>query len=135
MDIGESLHRVLEDKQGVAELFYQRFLDGAPEVQRHFDGVNMRYQQVMLTMALMAIERQHRSAYPATASYLRHLGTKHQARGIPAELYSKFREDLLAALGQFHGPDWDGPLASQWAEAIDGATRIMLEGYWEHCNV
>jgi hemoglobin-like flavoprotein len=130
MDIHESLHRILEHKQSLTDLFYKRFLEDA-QVERHFAGVDLHHQSVLLTMALMVIERHYTCSYPATHQYLQHLGTKHSVRGIPQALYAKFRDDLLATLERFHRQEWEPALEAQWRAAIEGATDAMLEGYRE----
>jgi hemoglobin-like flavoprotein len=135
MDIHESVHRILERKDSLGELFYAVFLERHPEVQRYFAGVDLRQQALMLTMALLIVERHYSGAYPATGSYLKYLGSQHHTRKIPAELYPKFCDALLAALGRFHGPDWDGRLAVQWGEALDRAAATMLQGYEQRFTV
>jgi len=59
------------------------------------------------------------------------LGGKHHRRGIPEGLFPEFQDALLTALAQFHGPDWDPALASQWRQALDPAVEVMREGYRE----
>jgi hemoglobin-like flavoprotein len=135
MDIRDSVHRILGNQESLADLFYLVFLDHYPEVRRHFEGVDLKHQAVLLTMALLVIERHHTASYPATETYLKYLGTKHRMRGVPAELFPPFRDALLTTLEQFHGSNWDAGLAGQWKEAIDGATETMLEGYKQHFSV
>jgi hemoglobin-like flavoprotein len=135
MDIRESLNRILQQKQAVADLFYVAFLEHDPEVQREFAGVNMMHQAVLLTMALMVMERHYTGSYPATEAYLKYLGTRHHDRGVAPEFYPKFRDALLLTLERFHGEDWNGPLAAQWRGAIDLAWEAMLEGYKHHFTV
>jgi hemoglobin-like flavoprotein len=135
MHIQESVHRILGRQEALADLFYLVFLDDYPEVRQYFEGVDLQYQAVLLTMALLVIERHYTAAYPATKAYLKYLGTKHQTRGVPEELFPHFRDALLVTLEQFHGSDWDAGLARQWKEAIDGATETMLEGYRQHFSV
>ena len=135
MDIQQSLHRILEQKDTLADLFYLVFLERYPEVGSRFHGVNMKAQGTLLTMALMVMERNYSGSYPATALYLRYLGTKHHDRGIPREDYPKFRAAMLATLARFHSKDWNPQLARQWAEAIDRATAAMLDGYRHHYTV
>ena len=135
MDIQESLHHILEQKESVADLFYVVFLERYPEVRRHFDQVNLKHQAVLLTMALMVMAQHYSHAYPATEMYLKYLGTRHQARDIPPDSYPKFRDALLATLAQFHGKDWDGRLEGQWCAAIDRASQTMFAGYREHFHV
>src|SRR5262245_20460207 len=110
MDIQESLDQILRNRENLAELFYAEFLDHYPEVRSHFEGVNLRRQAVLLTMALLVMERHYRCGYPATEMYLKYLGTRHHSRGVPVEQYPMFRGALLTALERFHGPDWDGRL-------------------------
>jgi hemoglobin-like flavoprotein len=135
MDIKESVHEILGNQELLADLFYCLFLDRYPEVRRHFQGVDLKYQAALLTMAFLVIERHHSAAYPATETYLRYLGTKHQTRGVPVELFPHFRDALLATLERFHGSHWDAALAGQWKQAIDGATDTMLKGYKQHFTV
>ncbi len=135
MDIQGSLHRILEQKETLADIFYLLFLADYPEVRRHFEGVNLRFQSVLLTMALMVMERNYTGSYPATAMYLKYLGARHQSWGIPEHLYASFRTALLAALERFHSQDWSASLAEQWGAAIDRATAAMLEGYREPMSV
>jgi hemoglobin-like flavoprotein len=135
MNISESVHRILGDQESLADLFYSVFLDHYPEVRRHFQGVDLKYQAVLLSMALLVMERHCTASYSATETYLKYLGTKHCTRGVPAELFPYFRDALLATLEQFHGSDWDAGLARQWREAIARATETMLEGYKQHFTV
>jgi hemoglobin-like flavoprotein len=129
MDIQESLHRILEEKQNVAGLFYPLFLDRHPEARPYFKGVDLQYQAALLRVALIMIERHATHCYRATEMYLQYLGSKHHARGIPEEMFPPFRDALLAALEQFHGPEWGPALALQWRLAIDRAAEVMLQGY------
>jgi hemoglobin-like flavoprotein len=97
--------------------------------------VNIRHQAVLLTMALLVMERHSAYLYPATEMYLNYLGTKHRNRGIPPALYPKFRDALLATLERFHANDWNPHLATQWRQAIDHATESMLKGYQQPFHV
>jgi hemoglobin-like flavoprotein len=135
MTIEESLRRVLEDREGIATRFYETFFERHPEAKELFKDVNFKYQTVLLTMALMVVERHHANGYRATELYLQHLGHKHHQRAVPPELYPKWVESLLAALEKFHGADWDGPAASQWRAALDRASHVMLAGYREPVRV
>jgi hypothetical protein len=44
MDIKESVHQILGNQELLADLFYCLFLDRYPEVRRHFQGVDLKYQ-------------------------------------------------------------------------------------------
>jgi len=135
INIHESLHRILEQKETMADLFYIIFLDRYPEVRDYFKGVDLKAQSVLLTMALMVMERHYSGSYPATEMYLKYLGTKHHDRKIPRELYPKFRDAQLATLERFHSKDWDPLLAGQWHDAVDKSTVTMLAGYRHHYSV
>lgn len=135
MDIHESVHRILSQQETFADLFYLLFLESYPDVRKQFEGVNMKHQGVLLSMALLVMERHSSGTYPATQMYLRYLGTKHHDRGIAQGWYPNFHDALLATLERFLGADWNAQLASQWHVAIDRTVQTMLEGYREHYHV
>ena len=135
MNIQQSLHHILEQKEKVADLFYIVFLERYPEVRTYFRGVDLQPQAVLLTMALMVIERHYSGSYPATEMYLKYLGTKHHDRGIPPELFAKFRDAMLSTLERFHSKDWNALLAQQWGAAINRAATTMFQGYRHHYTV
>ena len=119
MTIEESLRRVLQDRDGVAAVFYEVFFERNPDAKAFFKDVNLKHQTVLLTMSLMVVERHYKSAYLATQLYLKYLGHKHHQRGIPPELYPKWIESLLLALEKFHGTDWDAEAAGEWQAALE----------------
>ena len=129
MDIQESLHQILSREKLVADLFYIVFLERYPEVRRHFVGVNMRRQSVLLTMALQVVVQYYLHGFPAAEAYLKVLGEEHSRREIAPELYPKFCNALLATLGRFHSRDWKDPLAQEWQQALERAVTKMLETY------
>jgi hemoglobin-like flavoprotein len=129
MDIKESLRRILERNQSVADLFYMVFLDQYPEVRQYFVHVDMRSQGVLLTVALQLVVQYYVHSFPAIEAYLKILGHEHDCRGVGPELYPKFCKVLLASLAQFHGHDWDEKLAEQWKQALERANEKMLAGY------
>jgi hemoglobin-like flavoprotein len=135
MDIHESVHEILQCKESFADVFYLVFLEDYPEVRQHFTHVNFKHQSVLLTMALLVMERHYTNSYPSTDMYLNYLGTKHDERGIPPQHYPMFREALLATLERFHGQAWEDHLATQWREAIDSAIEAMIKGYRKHYHV
>ena len=129
MDIQESLHQILDREELVADLFYIVFLERYPEVRRHFAGVNMQRQGVLLTMALQVVVQYYLHGFPAAEAYLKILGEEHSRREIAPELYPKFCDALLATLGRFHSRDWKDPLAQEWQQALERAVGKMLETY------
>ncbi len=131
MDIHQSIDWLLESDEIVGQVFYRIFFERYPEVQRYFEGVRIERQAVVLSIALLLVEQYETYRYPGIARYLRHLGEKHQLRGIPRELYSRFREAMLEALQQHHESHWSEQLAQQWRVALDRAIAVMLEAYGE----
>jgi hemoglobin-like flavoprotein len=129
MDIQESLRRILEKDELVADLFYIVFLDRHAEVRRHFINVDMRRQALLLTMALQVVVQYYLHGFPTMAGYLKILGEEHSRRGIEPELYPKFCDALLGTLSRFHSRDWNDKLAQQWQQALDLAVAKMVEAY------
>lgn len=129
MDIQESLRRILERKEPVADLFYLVFLDQYPEVRQFFTRVNLERQAVLLTMALQLIVQYAVHSFPVIETYLKILGEKHRDWGIGPEHYRKFCAAMLATLARFHGGAWNEHLAQQWETALALASEKMLEGY------
>jgi hypothetical protein len=66
MDIEESLHRILQEKENVASRFYPVFLERHPQARRYLNGVDMSGQAQLLRLALIMVERHHTHRYPAT---------------------------------------------------------------------
>ena len=135
MNIHASIERVLTSQKIVGELFYEEFLEGFPEVQKHFHGVNMQRQAVLLTMALIVVEQFYSHPYAATRKFLQYLGSKHHEMQIPTELYGKWAEAMIATLKKFHGDDWNSDVEKEWSEAIDKTTEIMFDGYEQRFTV
>lgn len=131
MNIHQSLEQILRSKSGFGQSFYEVFFSRYPHVQQHFDGVNLQRQALLLTMALIVIERYFYEPFPATEQYLQYLGTRHNEWEIPRELYPQWKDAMLTTLEQFHGDDWSEDLGRQWSEAIGRATELIFEGYDE----
>jgi hemoglobin-like flavoprotein len=135
MDILESLNCVLSQKELVGQQFYALFLGRHPEVRRHFEGVDLGHQALMLTISLLTVARPHRGGSPAAEAYLKYLGTRHHDRGVAPESYPKFRAALLDTLERVHGAQSNPGPASQWGEALDRTTGTMLEGHRQRFHV
>ena len=135
MDIHASLDQILAKKTSFAESFYRRLEREHPAVFAHFEGVDMRYQVNLLTMALVVIEKEYRSPNEAVKSYLRVLGTKHAQRQIGREDYVLWTESMLRALAEYHGDDWNENVSREWRDAIEIALDQMFIGYDEHHHV
>lgn len=135
MNLSESVQKIFGRDEIVADFFYTRFLDQYPEVQRFFEGVDLKDQALVLMMTLLIIDQYHHHKYIATERYLKLLGRRHQAMNIPADLFPLFRNCLLETLERFHGNDWEEQLCAEWQTAIDQVVEVMLTGYddqWIH---
>jgi hemoglobin-like flavoprotein len=135
MDIHESLNDILHSKDEFGRKFYEQFLETYPELRPHFARVDMKRQAIILTTALMVIERYYVQPTPAIELYMRYLGTKHHGMNIGTAEYPKFFAAMFQTLKSFHGDKWNPELRQQWQEAFDQATSAMFEGYLEHVQV
>lgn len=129
MNLDDSLQNVLSQKEPVIQDFYHRFLEECPEAARLFEGVDLKRQALMLTMALMMVEAHARKDFPAIRHYLHVLGDRHREWGVPRELFPRFRECLIETLAVSQQDDWSDELADEWRTAITRATEVMFEGY------
>lgn len=129
MNLRQSLDRILSERHVVFQTFYSHFLERFPELRHHFAGINLTGQGLMLTVSVQAAVEYHLRRFPAMEAYLRHVGAKHERLNVARDSYPKFRDAMLETLAKFHGNDWSPELAGQWRDALDGATRVMLEGY------
>ncbi len=135
MNIQESLQQILASKEDFGQQFYKLFFAQCPEVKKYFAGVNIDRQAVLLTMALVVIEKQYSSPFAAAQEYLKYLGTKHHNWEIPKSLYAEWTVAMLESLAQFHGADWDESLQQQWQDAIAQVIELMFQGYEQHFTV
>ncbi len=129
MEISDSMHAILSRQEVVTDLFYLKFLDRYPDVQKYFHDVDLQQQAVLLRMSLQIVVLYYAHRYPAAEQYLRVLGRKHSDRQIPLELFADWRDCLLDTLEQFHGKDWNERLETQWTDAVNLATDAMRGGY------
>jgi hemoglobin-like flavoprotein len=129
MDLDMSLEQILRSGDQFGNLFYEIFFEQHPEAKRYFDGIDMKRQGLMLTMALKLMGEYHAKGYAAINHYLEHLGTRHSDRGVPTEVYTDWADSLLATLERFHGKEWNGDLAEEWRDAVSATSEVMFKGY------
>ena len=135
MEIHDSVQRILEGKDELGAMFYRHFLAEYPEVQQHFERIDLKRQSILLVTALMIIGRHATNATPATELYLKYLGTRHKDLKIPKDIYPAWVKAMLETMRSFHGQDWSSELESQWRAAFDRAIEIMFGGYDERVTV
>jgi hypothetical protein len=101
MDIKESFHRILEQKQAVTNLFFTVALGSGHEARLFIWGTEGAGRPV-------------ESSGPP------------QSLCAPLAIYAQFTNDLLQALREFHGADWNPELMEQWRTAIEGVGRVVF---------
>lgn len=135
MEIHESLNEILQSKDEFGRMFYEQFLESYPELRHHFLNVDLKRQAIILTTALMVIERYYVQPTPAIELYMRYLGTKHNEMQVGTGEYPKFFDAMFQTLRKFHGDKWNAKLERQWRGAFDRTTSAMFEGYLERVQV
>jgi hemoglobin-like flavoprotein len=125
-----SLHKILESpKQELGAAFYERLFTRCPFARAFFENVDLEVQANTLVNVLHIIVSHASHRYPATTTYLKFLGQKHQRRQIPLDMYTHFSETLLDVLADFHGDQWSDHLRAKWSDALTITVAAMLPGY------
>jgi hemoglobin-like flavoprotein len=136
MNIRNSLELILASSHPrFSDQFYEIFFRQFPDVQTYFEGVDLRRQGILLTMAVQIIIDNHLRPHLAMKNYLRLLGNRHHQLGIQVPDYAKFESALLVALRDFHGKQWDEALAGEWRTAYEQALPFMIEGHADDFQV
>ena len=81
MRIDESIELILKREQVLADLFYLTFLDSYPAMQQFFVNVDMKQQNVLLTMGLFIVEQY----LPVPVSGDQALSAAARAQTLPAK--------------------------------------------------
>ena len=130
LTLQESLHKILESpKQELGAAFYERLFQRCPEARAFFVNVDLEVQANTLVNVLHIIVSHASHRYPATTAYLKFLGSRHQNRQIPLDLYTHFSDTLLDMLADFHGDQWSDDLRAKWSDALTITVAAMLPGY------
>jgi hemoglobin-like flavoprotein len=135
MEIDESVQQILGGKDKLGVMFYEYFLTNYPEVQRHFENVDLKRQSNLLVTALMIIGRHAAHPSPATELYLKYLGTKHNDLRVSKDVYSVWVKAMLETMQKFHGQAWTPRLEDQWRQAFGRAIELMFQGYDQRVTV
>ncbi len=101
MDIKESFHRILEQKQAVTHLFFTVALGSGHEAR-------------LLIWETEGAGCSVESTDPP------------QWLCPPFTIYAQFTNDLLQALREFHGADWNQELMEQWRMTIERVGQIIF---------
>ena len=111
----------------LTETFYATLFLRYPEVVPLFDGVNMQQQRKMLANAIVFIV-ENLDAMEIASGTLEEMGRRHVGYGAQAEHYPAVGECLIHALGMVSGDDWSDELQTQWTEAFEVVSAIMIKG-------
>jgi hypothetical protein len=106
VDIHESFHRILEQKQAMTHLFFTVALGGCHEAHLIIWGTEGAGQPV-------------------------EFASPPQILCAPLAMYAQFTNDLLRALHEFHGADWNPELMEQWRMAIERVGRAIFSAFQE----
>jgi len=135
LDLHGSLDRLLKMDNTCGEAFYPSFMHKFPEIEEYFHGSNLQRLAALLPMALSVIVQHHEHHYASTRKYLEYIGSHHSLRGIPETAYPKFRDALLATLGQVLGGLWHRKLEEEWRVAIDESIETMISAYGKRVTI
>ena len=135
MDIEKSLELILHSGEQFGSSFYDIFFERCPKAAEYFKDTDMRRQSLVLTMALQLLAQYYASGFLSIEQYLQTIGTRHDDYGVPREMYTDWRDAMLAALEKFHGDQWNDALAKQWHEAIERSSEVMFRGYDNRAGV
>ena len=136
MNIRNSLELILGSAHPrFSDRFYENFFHQFPEVHRYFEGVDLRRQGILFTMAVQIIIDHHLRPHLAMKNYLRVLGNRHHQLGIEVSDYGKFESALLTSLQDFHGEQWEEALADEWRTADEQALPYLIEGHRDDFEV
>jgi hemoglobin-like flavoprotein len=110
----------------VAETFYNRLFEVAPEVRRLF-APDMTRQRGHFEAALSLVLR-NITMLDVLSPSLMALGAEHVGYGTRQEHYAVARDCLIYALRHHAGDAWSEQLERDWHEAIEAVMAPMLRG-------
>jgi len=111
----------------LTETFYATLFLRYPVVVPLFEGVNMQQQRRMLANALVFVV-ENLDAMDIAAGTLEEMGRRHLSYGALAEHYPTVGECLIHALATVSGDLWSDTLETQWIEAYEIVSSIMIKG-------
>jgi hemoglobin-like flavoprotein len=114
------------DGTRVTAIFYAKLFERYPGVRTLF-ATDMKAQEGKLMDSLRAVV-EHIEAPEAVRAGLRELGAKHVKYGAKPEHYPIVCEILVEAMAEAAGRGWSPQLASEWTQALDIVSGVMLEG-------
>jgi hemoglobin-like flavoprotein len=111
----------------LADRFYARLFEAAPEVRPLFAHVDMAAQHSMLLGALVLLRR-HLRDLDTIVPTLHRLGARHVAYGVRAQHYPLVGEALISSMAEVAGDGWTNDYDHAWSAAFGVVAGAMLDG-------
>lgn len=121
-----SFQLLAADGTRVTAIFYAKLFERYPGVRTLFP-TDMKAQEGKLLDSLRAVV-EHLEAPDAVRAKLKELGAKHVKYGAKPEHYPIVSEILVEAMAEAAGKGWTPTLTSEWSQALDIVSSVMLEG-------
>lgn len=121
-----SYELLLTDGSRVTAIFYSKLFERYPGVRALFP-TDMRAQEKRLMESLRAVVQSVESP-DGLQKELHAMGARHVKYGTKSEHYPLVCDLLLECMGDAAGNAWTPQLASEWAQALQIVSQLMLEG-------
>ncbi len=121
-----SLNAIKGQGPVLAAVFYRKLFDRYPGVRPLFP-VEMAGQEKKLFESLVVVVDHLREPQRVVA-ILRELGRKHAQYGAKPEHYPAVCAALVEAMAEAAGPTWSAQLQSEWTQALQLVSTIMIQG-------
>lgn len=121
-----SYDALLADGSRLTTIFYAKLFERYPGVRPLFPA-DIRAQETKLMDSLRAVVR-HVEAPEGLRDELKAMGARHVKYGARAEHYPLVCDLLLECMGDAAGNKWTPQLASEWQQALQIVSDVMLEG-------
>ena len=129
----DQIERVRDSFRAIAprgQELYGRFVDrigaASPALRAMFPASPGERSQEFIAPCGMIVKNLHR--LNAIEFLLTDAGAKNQRRGVLPQHYGVARDAVLATLAEALADEWTEELASDWSEAINVATSLMIRG-------
>jgi hemoglobin-like flavoprotein len=121
-----SFNALAVDGTRVASIFYAKLFERYPGVRTLFPA-DIRAQESKL-MDTLRIVVEHTQATPELLKTISDLGARHVKYGAKPEHYPIVCDLLIESMADAAGPAWSARLASEWRQALEIVSRLMLDG-------
>jgi hemoglobin-like flavoprotein len=119
-----SFERVKPNAPALADAFYRRLFERAPQVRMLFPDDMVKQKQKLVAALALVVEEMHRP--DVIGPKLAQLGVAHVGYGARPEHYPLVGATLLDALTEVGG--LDAELRTEWRTAIERISAAMMRG-------